>query len=98
MRVLRELEERRESLQERSAARRAVIAQSSAALAARLGLLDRAVAVTRGLVGRPLLVGTTVALALLLGRRRVFGWIGRAVTIIGLVRGVAAALRDPQSR
>ena len=95
--VLYELEQRRMALQERSSAQRALIAESTAALAARGRVLDRAVAVARGIAARPLVIGSIVALALVVGPRRILGWATRVTAIYGLTRQLAAALRD-QSR
>lgn len=92
--LLHELAQRRTALQEHSAAQRAVIAQSSAALAARGAVVDRAVAVARGLAARPLLLGSLVALAYVVGPRKVLGWAARAAALYGLTRRLAAALRD----
>ena len=86
------------ALQERSSAQRALIAESTAALAARGRVLDRAVAVARSIAARPLVIGSiVVALALVVGPRRILGWATRVTAIYGLTRQLAAALRD-QSR
>jgi uncharacterized coiled-coil protein SlyX len=95
--VLHELEQRRMALQERSSAQRALIAESTAALAARGRVLDRAVAVARAIAARPLVIGSIVALAVVVGPRRILGWAARATAFYGLTRQFAATLRD-QSR
>ena len=92
--VLHELEQRRMALQERSSAQRILIADSTAALAARGRVLDRAVAVARGIAARPLVFGCIVALAVVVGPRKVLGWATRAAAFYGLTRQLAAALRD----
>ena len=91
--VLHELRRRRLALQEVSAAQRDLIAQSASVIAARGVVLDRAVAVARGAVTRPLVLGSMLALALVVGPRRVLGWAGRAATLFGLARQLATALR-----
>jgi hypothetical protein len=95
--VLHVLEQRRMALQERSSLQRARIAESTAALAAKGMVLDRAVAVARGIAARPLVIGSLVALAVVVGPRRILGWATRATAFYGLTRQLAAALRD-QSR
>jgi len=92
--VVHVLEQRRLALQERSRVQRALIADSTAALAARCMLLDRAVAVARGIAARPLIVGSIVAVAAIVGPRRILGWATRAAAFYGLMRRLAAALRD----
>jgi hypothetical protein len=92
--VLHELEQRRMALQECSSAQRILIAESTAALAARGMVLDRAVAVARGIAARPLVFGSIVALAVVVGPRRILGWAARAAAFYGLTRRLAAALRD----
>jgi hypothetical protein len=92
--VLHVLEQRRMALQERSSAQRILIAESTAALAARGMVLDRAVAVARGIAARPLVIGSIVALAVVVGPRRILGWTARATAFYGLTRQLAAALRD----
>jgi hypothetical protein len=87
------LEQRRMALQERSTAQRALIAEATAALAARGVVLDRAVAVARGIAARPLVVGSVAALALAIGPRRFLAWAARAAAFYGLTRQLAAALR-----
>jgi hypothetical protein len=88
------LEQRRMALQERSSVQRILIAEATAALAARGAVLDRAVAVARGIAARPLVVGSVVALALAIGPRRFLAWAARAVGFYGLTRQLAAALRN----
>ncbi len=92
--VLQVLEQRRMALQERSGAQRVLIAETTAALAARGMVLDRAVAVARGIAARPLVLGSIVALAVVVGPRRILGWAARATAFYGLTRQLAAALRD----
>jgi len=92
--VLHVLVQRRIALQERSSAQRALIAESTAALAARGRVLDRAVAVARGIAARPLVIGSIIALAVVVGPRRILGWTARATAFYGLTRQLAAALRD----
>jgi hypothetical protein len=92
--VLQVLEQRRMALQERSSAQRILIAESTAALAARGMVLDRAVAVARGIAARPLIFGSIVALAAVVGPRRILGWVARGAAFYGLTRRLAAALRD----
>ena len=92
--VLHELEQRRMALQERSSAQRLLIAESTAALAARGMVLDRAVAVARGIAARPLVFGSIVALAAVVGPRKVLGWAARAAAFYGLTRQLASTLRD----
>ena len=92
--VLQVLEQRRMALQERSNAQRALIAESTAAFAARGMVLDRAVAVARGIAARPLVFGSIVALAVVVGPRRILRWAARAAAYYGLTRRLAAALRD----
>lgn len=92
--VLHVLEQRRMALQERSSAQRVLIAESTAALAARGRVLDRLVAVARGIAVRPLLLGSIVALAVAVGPLRILGWAARATPFYGLTRRLAAALRD----
>lgn len=92
--VLQVLEQRRMALQVRSSAQRILIAESTAALAARGLVLDRAVAVARGIAARPLVFGSMVALAVVAGPRKVLGWAARAAAFYGLTRRIAAALRD----
>jgi hypothetical protein len=92
--VLHVLEQRRIALQKRSSAQRALIAESTAALAARGMVLDRAVAVARGIAARPLIFGSIVALAAVVGPRRILGWVARGAAFYGLTRRLAAALRD----
>jgi hypothetical protein len=92
--VLHVLEQRRMALQERSSAQRALIAETTVALAARGMVLDRAVAVARGIAARPLVIGSIVALAVVFGPRRILGWTARATAFYGLTRQLAAALRD----
>ena len=82
------------ALQERSGAQRALIAETTAALAAKGVVLDRAVTVARGIAARPLVFGSIVALAVAFGARRILGWAGRAVALYGLARQVAAALSE----
>lgn len=92
--VLHELEQRRMALRGSSTAQRTRIAESSAALAARGVVLDRAVAVARGIAARPLVFGSVVALAVVVGPRKVLGWGARAAAVYGLTRRLAAALRE----
>ena len=92
--VLHVLVQRRIALQERSSAQRALIAESTAALAARGRVLDRAVAVARGIAARPLVIGSIIALAVVVGPRRILGWTARATAFYGQTRQLAAALRD----
>jgi len=88
------MEQRRIALQERSSAQRALIAESTAVLAARGMVLDRMVAVARGIAVRPLVLGSIVALVLVVGPLRILGWAARATPFYGLTRRLAAALRD----
>ena len=88
------LEQRRMALQERSSAQRALIAESTAALAARGRVLDRMVAVARGIAAWPFVVGSIVALAVVVGPLRILGWAARATPFYGLTRRLAATLRD----
>jgi uncharacterized membrane protein YqjE len=81
-------------LQECSSAQRILIAESTAALAARGMVLDRAVAVARGIAARPLVFGSMVALAVVVGPRKILGWAARAAAFYGLTRRLAAALGD----
>ena len=92
--VLQVLEQRRMALQVRSSAQRILIAESTAALAAKGMVLDRAIAVARGIAARPLVIGSLVALAVVVGPRRILGWMARATAFYGLTRQLAAALRD----
>jgi hypothetical protein len=92
--VSHELEQRRMALQERSSAQRVLIAETTAALAARGMVLDRMVAVARGIAARPLVLGSIVALAVIVGPLRILGWAARATHFYGLTRRLAAALRD----
>jgi len=92
--VLPVLEQRRMALQERSRAQRALIAESTAALASRGMFLDRAVAVARGIAARPLIVGSIIAVAAIVGPRRILGWASSAAAIYGLTRRLGAALSD----
>lgn len=82
------------ALRESSTAQRTRIAESSVALAARGVVLDRAVAVARGIAARPLVFGSVVALAVVVGPRKVLGWAARAAAVYGLTRRLAAALRE----
>ena len=82
------------ALQQRSTAQRSLIAESTAVLAARGMLLDRAVAFARGIAVRPLVFGSIVALAVVVGPRKLLGWAARVATFYGLTRQLAAALRD----
>ena len=91
--VLHELERRRMALQECSSAQRSLIAESTAVLAARGMVLDRAVALARGIAARPLVFGSIAALAVVIGPRKVLGWAARAAAIYGLTRQLATALR-----
>lgn len=91
--VLPELEQRRMELQERSSAQRTLIAESTAALAGRGMVLDRAVAVARGIAARPFAFGSIVALAVVVGPRKVLGWAARAAALYGVTRRLAVALR-----
>ena len=91
--VLHELRHRKLALQEDSAAQRDLIAQSASVLAARGVILDRAVAVARGAVTRPLVLGSLFALALAVGPRRILGWTARVATLFGLARQLTTALR-----
>lgn len=93
--LLHELEQRRKALQERSGAQRALVAEMTVALAARGRVLDRAVAVVRGIAARPLVVASMVALAAVVGPRRLLAWAGRAAAFYGLTRRLAGALRAP---
>lgn len=90
--VLHALEQRRRALQGRSEAQRILIADSTAALAGRVMVLDRAVAVARGIAARPLVVGSIVALVVAVGPRRILAWAARAAAFYGLTRRVATAL------
>lgn len=92
--VLKPLERHRMALRERSTGQRTLIAESAAALAARAMVLDRAVAVARGIAARPLVIGSLVALAVVVGPRRIAGWAARAAAFYGLTRRLAAALRN----
>jgi len=92
--VLHELEQRRMALRERSSAQRILIAETAAALAARGMVLDRAVAVARGIAARPLVFSSIVALAVVVGPRKILGWAARAAAFYGLTRRLAAALSD----
>jgi len=95
--VLHVLEQRRMALQEHSNAQRALIAESTAALAARGMVLDRAVAVARGIAARPLVIGSIVVLAVVVGPRMVLGWAARAAAFYDLTRRLGAVLRaDPR--
>ena len=92
--VLHELEQRRMALRERSSAQRILIAETAAALAARGMVLDRAVAVARGIAARPLVFSSIVALAVVVGPRKILGWAARGAAFYGLTRRLAVALRD----
>jgi hypothetical protein len=92
--LLHEVEQRRIALQERSSAQRALIAESTAALASRGMLLDRAVAVARGIAARPLILGSIVAVAAIFGPRRILGLASSAAAFYGLTRRLGAVLRD----
>jgi len=92
--VLHVLEQRRIALQERSNAQRAQIVESTAALAAGGMVLDRAVAVARGIAVRPLVVGSIIVLAVVVGPRKVLGWVARAAAFYDLTRRLGAVLRD----
>ena len=91
--VLHELRRRRLALQEVSAAQRDLVAQSASVLAAKCVVLDRAVAVARSAVMRPLVLGSVLALALVVGPRKVLGWVTRGAALVGLARRLTAALR-----
>jgi hypothetical protein len=95
---MHELGRRRLALQESSSAQRILIAESAAALAARGRVLDRTVAVARGIAARPLIVGSLVALAVVVGPRRILGWAARGAALFGLTRRLAAALRGGTGR
>lgn len=82
------------ALQERSGAQRLLIAETTAALAARGVVLDRAVAVARGIAARPLVFGSIVALAVAVGPRRILGWATRAAALYGLTRQLASTLSN----
>lgn len=82
------------ALQVRSSAQRILIAESTAALAPKGMVLDRAVAAVRGIAARPLVFGSIVVLAVVVGPRKVLGWAARAAAFYGLTRRIAAALRD----
>jgi hypothetical protein len=88
------LEQRRMALQERSNTQRNLIAEATAALAAKGVVLDRAIALARGIAMRPVVVGSVAALALAIGPRRLLAWAGRIVGFYGLTRQIAAALRS----
>jgi hypothetical protein len=88
------LEQRRIALQERSSAQRIRIVEATAALAAKGVVLDRAIALARGIAVRPVVVGSVAALALAIGPRRLLAWAGRIVGFYGLTRQIAAALRS----
>ena len=91
--VLRQIRQRRLALQAESGAQRALIAQSAVAIAARGAVLDRAVALVQADATRPLVIGSALVLALLVGPRRVFRWAMRGVLVYGLARRLAAAIR-----
>ena len=92
MGVLRQARERRMALQEKSGARRALVAQSAVAIASRVAILDRAVAFARSAAARPLVIGSLVAVVVLVGPRRIFRWAMRGVLAYGTARRLAAAI------
>jgi hypothetical protein len=85
MNHLRELELRREELLERSQAQRAALVAGLSPLADRLGAVDRAVASVRRY---PMISAAIAAAVVLLGSRRMFGWIARGITLYTLLKKV----------
>jgi len=90
MAALRRIRDRRAELQAECGARRERVARCAADIAARCGLLDRAVAVARSSVARPWLVSGAVALALVAGPRRTVRWATVGTLAWRLARGLAA--------
>ena len=92
--ILHELEQRRLALRERSTMKRILIAQSCSAIAERGAVLDRVVAVARGITTWRLALGSVAVVAAIIGPRGMLRWAARAAAIYGLTRRLAAAVRN----
>lgn len=77
-----ELANRRQALLAQSAAQRGSVAQAAREIELRLRSVDQAIHVVRGFVARPWLLAGSVAAIMMLGPRRLLGWVGRNVLLI----------------
>jgi len=82
---LQELEMRRVELVDRSRAQRGALVAGLAPLAGKLGAVDRAVASVKRY---PMLSAALAAAVVLLGSRKMFGWIARGITLYTLLKKV----------
>jgi hypothetical protein len=90
---MRELAERRAALQLRAALQRREIAREVAAVEARLLAADRVIALTRGVLRHPAVIGSAVLVFVLVGRARAVRLLGQAALLAGGVRGLLRSAR-----
>lgn len=87
------LAHRRSALRARCAIQRIHLAETTQHIQARLGSIDRGIAVVRRYATRPLLIAGGLALLTLIGPRRVIRWAGRSAVLVTTGKRVMRLLR-----
>jgi len=88
-----ELESRRRELLLRSASQRTSLTQQAREIEARLHGIDHVIAVARRFAAQPMLIAGGLAAVVMIGPRRLLGWLGRGLVLFSTGRRLFKRLR-----
>jgi len=88
-----ELEQRRRELLLRSESQRHSLAQTTRELQQRLQGIDHVINVARRFVAQPVLIAGGLAAVVMIGPRRLLGWLGRGIVLLSTGRRLLKRLR-----